>query len=162
MLVPNINRSYITIFEKLNNKFSWPLMGSILICRITWERGTRYQWNLICNKVYSYWLTISFILQELLHYCFFYNSYKITTFIHGFDIFNSTIWQRRIFFLHRPLNFTISLDFFDIWTSYQVLFTSRLCHTLVPQTDRDHKSFNTVKNTRAVLPKNMNTYAVLY
>ena len=28
MLVPNINRFYSTVFEKLNNKFSWPLMGS--------------------------------------------------------------------------------------------------------------------------------------
>ena len=35
MLVPNINPFYSTVFEKLNNKFSWPLMGSILIYRIT-------------------------------------------------------------------------------------------------------------------------------
>ena len=35
MLVLNINRFYSTVFEKLNNKFSWPLMGSIRIYRIT-------------------------------------------------------------------------------------------------------------------------------
>ena len=40
-----------------------------------------------------------------------------------------------LIFLHRPLNFTISIKFFDIQTIYQLLFTiSRLCHTLVPQT----------------------------
>ena len=67
-----------------------------------------------------------------------------------------------LFFLHCPLNFAISSEFFDISTSYQLPFTiSRLCHPLMPQTDRDHKSFNREK-TRGALPKNMNTHEVLY
>ena len=59
-----------------------------------------------------------------------------------------------LFFLHCPLNFAISSEFFDISTSYQLPFTiSRLCHPLMPQTDRDHKSFNREKNARGLAKK---------
>ena len=73
---------------------------------------------------------------------------------HAFDIFNWKIWQRRTFFSPLPLKFH---NFFRVFRHLDELSINihglRLCHTLVPQTDRDHKSFNRVKNTRAALPK---------
>ena len=84
MLVPNINRLYSTVFEKLNNEFSWPLMESILICCITWElilHINKTSYVITC----SYWLTISSILQEFLQHRFLtliqnYHSYVLTRF----------------------------------------------------------------------------------
>ena len=74
----------------------------------------------------------------------FEHSYKITTYVLTCLKFSIGRYGNvAIFFLHRPLNSTISSEFFDISTSYKLSFTiSRLCHPLMPQADRDHKSFN--------------------
>ena len=92
----------------------------------------------------SYWLPISSILQELLQL-------RFLSFVQNYHFCRcSRIWHFQLedmvtsrFFLHYPLNFTISSEFFDIYTSYQLPLTiSKLSHT---GTDRDLKSFNREK-----------------
>ena len=96
--MPNINHFHSTVYEKLNNTFSWPL------------QDINEPWYIIkC----SYWLTISSILHELLQHRFliFIQNYHFRT--------CSRVWHFQLedmatlrFFVHRPLNFTLSSECF--------------------------------------------------